>query len=150
MSFIWPRFSPDGQTIAVASWRGERAKLFLFGVPQKQRRTVLLGDKPKGQTFIVMEPAFRPDGKQLAVLSQLLPESAGEDLDARDAPQARISLVDPASGTIQETLVAPQGFPRSVCFSPDGRTLATGGEGRVLLWDVANEAKTVGRAPDRP
>jgi WD40 repeat protein len=150
-SFAWPRFSPDGQTIAVANWRDERAKLFLFDVRQKQlRRTVLLGDKPMGEKAFVMEPAFRPDGKQIAVISQLFPESGGGEMDARDVAQARIFLIDPASGTIQETLVAPQGFPSSACFSPDGRTLATGGEGRVLLWDVASEARSVGRAPDRP
>jgi WD40 repeat protein len=144
-ALIWPRFSPDGQTIAAVHW--EEAKLFLFEVPQKQlRRTVLLGDKPKGGRVTLTEPVFRPDGKQLAVVSQLLPESSGEELDARDVAQARIFLIDVASGNIQETLVVPQGFPRSACFSPDGGTLATGGEGRVLLWDVANVPSSVGRA----
>jgi len=41
-------------------------------------------------------------------------------------------------GEIRETLIAPPGFPGSACFSPDGKTLATGGRGKVHLWDVAD------------
>jgi WD40 repeat protein len=55
-------------------------------------------------------------------------------------------LVDSASGEIRETLVAPQGFARSLCFSPDGKTLATGGLGRVLLWDLSRAPGTGARA----
>jgi WD40 repeat protein len=145
---MWPRFSPDGQTIAAVSWNG--GKLFLFDVPQKKlRRTVTLLEKPEGEKVDLTEPAFRQDGKQLAVIAQHSPESVGQELDARDVAQARIFLIDLPSGNIRETLVAPQGFPRSACFSPDGGTLATGGEGRVLLWDLANALGSVGRS-ERP
>jgi hypothetical protein len=44
--------------------------------------------------------------------------------------------IETASGKIGDTLVAPQGFPGSACFSSDGRTSAVGGYGRVLLWDL--------------
>jgi WD40 repeat protein len=146
--FMWPRFSPDGQTIAAVSWK--EGKLFLFDVPEKKlRQTVLLVDTLKGESLVLREPVFRPDGKQLAVISQHWLESEGNNPDARDMAQARIFLIDLPSGNIRETLVAPQGIPASACFSPDGGTLATGGEGRVLLWDVANALGSVGRS-ERP
>jgi hypothetical protein len=49
---------------------------------------------------------------------------------------ARIHLVELATGEVQATLVGPAGYAGGACFSPDGRTLATGGHGTVLLWDL--------------
>jgi hypothetical protein len=57
-------------------------------------------------------------------------------IEWRTAPTG---LIDVATGTLREILVAPPGFPRSACYSPDGRTLATGGLGRVLLWDLSDQ-----------
>jgi WD40 repeat protein len=132
------RFSPDGQTLAVVIWHAEKADLMLLGVPKRQLvKTIPLGEKVKGKDLIVISPTFGPDGKWLAVITQEVPETRGGKLDARDAAQARIQLIDVAAGEIRETLIAPQGLPRSACFSPDGRTLATGGLGKVLLWDLS-------------
>ena len=72
--------------------------------------------------------------------TQVFPEESERDRQpsAADVAQPRIHLVDVATGEIRETLVAPQGFTASLCFSPDGKTLAAGGYGRVDLWDVAD------------
>jgi Tol biopolymer transport system component len=133
------RFSPDGQTLAAVIWQAERAQLMLFHVPHRQLvKTIPLGEKTKGKDLVAISPTFSPDGKWLAVITQEVPETRGGKLDARDAAQARIQLINVAAGEIRETLIAPQGLPRSACFSPDGRTLATGGLGKVLLWDLSS------------
>jgi WD40 repeat protein len=51
-------------------------------------------------------------------------------------------VVDANSGEIRETIVAPHGIGGSLCFSPDGRLLASAGLGRVLLWDLAQPPGT--------
>jgi WD40 repeat protein len=78
---------------------------------------------------------FSPDGRWLAVITQSFPEDQ-RDPSPDDTPQARIHLIDVAAGEIRETLIAPPGFVTCACFSPDGRTLATSGRGKVLLWDL--------------
>jgi hypothetical protein len=75
---------------------------------------------------------------------QAFPEDIrrGDDMDVLDVPQPRIHLIDVANGAMRETLIAPQGIAMWACFSPDGKTLATGGYGRVLLWDLAKVVGT--------
>jgi WD40 repeat protein len=132
-----PCLSPDGRTLAALNWREEKKRVFLFSVPEKRLlRTVPIGQNMKGTRLITTLPVFSPDGRWLAVITQALPENVSEDAEAFDVPQPRIVLIEMAAGEVRERLVAPQGFSRSLCFSPDGRMLAVGGYGRVLLWDL--------------
>ncbi|MGH3870404.1 MAG: TIR domain-containing protein [Pseudonocardiaceae bacterium] len=39
------------------------------------------------------------------------------------------------------TLPERQGYPHSVVFAPDGRTLATGGDGAATLWNLTDPAR---------
>src|SRR5262249_10635183 len=125
---------PDGRTLAVTTTRGEQGKLLLFDVPaRKLRKTLLFGEKAH-----VSNMAFSPDGKWIAVPTQVMPDvPRGTELTPDDFPQPRLHLVEAATGAVRETMTLPQGFTRSVCFSPDGKTLAAGGYGRVLLLDLA-------------
>ncbi|HEU5409143.1 MAG TPA: WD40 repeat domain-containing protein, partial [Nitrospira sp.] len=109
----------------------------LYSIAEKRLlRTVFLGEKTEG---LACSPSLivHPNGRWLAVVKNLYPETGiGRDLDPRDLPQPRILLIEPATGEIRETMIAPHGIANAACFSPNGRTLATGGHGRVLLWDM--------------
>jgi WD40 repeat protein len=132
--FMRPAFSPNGKVLAVPNGRDAKSKLFLIDVSaRKVWNIVLLSDKA-----VVRDPVFSPDGRWIAIATQVFPEELERTPEpkAEDVPQPRIHLVEAATGQVRETLVAPPGFPVSLCFSPDGRTLATAGHGRVLLWDL--------------
>ena len=105
-------FSPDGSQLASA---GMDRTLRIWGLPGGElRHTAALGETWTGAL------CFRPDGRRVAA-------AVGE----------RVRLFDADSGV--EVLREPGhlGPVRRLAFSPDGDTLASGGEdGRVLLWNV--------------
>jgi WD40 repeat protein len=137
--FFNARFSPDGRTLAAAHWQGEQTTMRFYRTDEKRLdRMIVLGQKTSEGRLLVRERVFSADSKWLAVIAQRFPDNLGRDPDPRDLPQPRIHLIEVATGEIRETLVAPQSFMWSAAFSPDGRTLATGGQGKVLLWDVSN------------
>lgn len=131
--------SPDGQIAVAFNWQGDKRKLSLFHVPKRQLlRTIVVGEKTEAFQLYASAPVFSPDGKWMVVTTGRYPEKNTDGpLDPRDLPQPRILLIETATGAIRETIIAPQGGGGLPCFSPDGRTLATDGHGRVLLWDMA-------------
>jgi WD40 repeat protein len=135
-ALTYPKFSKDGRTLCAVSFGRAEDKVFLFDLAQQRlTRTIALGDHSK----ICGSAVFSPDGSWLAVISQAIPE---KDLLRERSPdrvaQPHIHLIDAARGEIRETLICPPGFPGTPCFSPDGKTLATGGRGKVHLWDVSD------------
>jgi WD40 repeat protein len=124
-------FSPDGRRLAAASDEG---RLFLYDVPARKLARV----HAVGTEIGLREPVFSPDGKTLAVAGMEIPKEfeRASDPDPFDLPQPRVFLFDVISGGPPEVLVCPHGYVGQLAFSPDGRTLALGSYGCVLLFDV--------------
>ncbi|MFO0808244.1 MAG: WD40 repeat domain-containing protein [Gemmataceae bacterium] len=136
------RLSTDGRTVAAilsrppgAPDQEEPSKLFLLdGETLALRKAVVLG-----ANFLMSDAAFRPDGKLVTLLTRpRIADNNRRDPSAEDYPQPKILLIDAATGDLRATLVLPQCFSRALAFSPDGKTLAVGGPGQVLLFDVGD------------
>jgi WD40 repeat protein len=152
------RFSPDGRTLAVSSFRS--CEIILWDIETGRERMRL-----RGHSAFVFTIAFAPDGRSLASASPAAPEVVLWDL-ATGRPQhclgpsgARtVALAYSPDGRLLATvnalerpvriwdvrtggqlrLIAGQSRPScSVAFSPDGRLLATAGDGTASLWSVA-------------
>lgn len=129
-------FSLDGKTVAVAGLqerdKGCASQIDLWG-----------GDMQRGKSvgycnISVHAFAFSPDGKVLA---------AAEHQDSRWNQREGTILFDTKTGEKISTLKGPlpeheeisPGVLHTVTFSPDGKTIATGGKGNVVeLWDAAS------------
>jgi RNA polymerase sigma factor (sigma-70 family) len=116
--------SPDGQTVAAGGTDGAITLLDLHTGKTVQR---LVGPAEEASAL-----AFSPDGKLLA---------SGRDFDfprkhGQDNP---IQLWDVGTGKELRRLVGHKDTVLSLAFSPDGLTLASGGQrydATLRLWDV--------------
>ncbi|MFI0773362.1 WD40 repeat domain-containing serine/threonine protein kinase [Streptomyces sp. NPDC021212] len=122
-------FSPDGKLFATGDGPGS---VMLRDAGSRMGKLLAYWNQEADVTAV----AFSPDGKTLA--------SAGDDSDSNLTPQHSVRLwnvadrapdpygQDDARATLEHTSGV-----RSLAFSPDGRTLATGSlDGKVRLWDV--------------
>jgi WD40 repeat protein/predicted Ser/Thr protein kinase len=106
------KLSPDGTMVATAS-RDNTAILWDLATGQKR---AVIGKEANWINDIV----FAPDGKSIGFAVNI----------------SGVKLWDPAANRLRS--VGHADFPRSLAFSPDGKTLASGGE-HIVLWPLEQQ-----------
>lgn len=130
-------FSPDGKTLAAASsvyagslsMEKERSTITLWDVATRQQLGSL-----SGHSFGVRPIAFSPDGKTLASAGMVY------ELDlSTESLLNVITLWDVKTRKELATFSERSSSIYSITFSPDGKTIALGGNYIVKLWDFATQ-----------
>ena len=115
-------FSPDGNTLAVSS----SGEIRLWDIPTGTHQTTLTGNGSFSRLV------FSPDGRTLAGSSY--DYSQGES----DIYLWHINTTDIQKSVIRHIITGHNSEVNSIAFSPDARTLASGYENLIRLWDTTS------------
>jgi hypothetical protein len=140
--------SPDGRSLAAVTMDGT---LYLWETATGRPRLV---SKEGGYTTSV---AFSPDGRWLALANtgNNVHWKGKDEVIPRIEYREQVRLVRAADGKVVRRFTGHLGGIGCLSFSPDGRTLASGGhDTTVLLWDVTHARATADEeakklAPDK-
>lgn len=107
----WLAFSPKDKVLASAGGKVIRLWNTDEGIEDRQL---------EGHRDNITGIAFRPDGEELASVSQ----------------DKTLRLWNLIKGSQRDCWTGPD-FLHGIAFSPDGKTIATGAKGPILLWNAA-------------
>ena len=107
-------WSPDGNTIALAGQTTGVSDLFLYDLGSKDVRR-LTADK-----YADLQPAFSPDGKTIAFVTDRGAETVLEQLQFTEV---RLATIDVASGQIREINAFNKTMHINPQWGPDGRSI---------------------------
>jgi WD40 repeat protein len=111
-------FSPDGASVAAGTRDGSAS---VWDLATRRVRLTLAPGNGARRTWSI---AYAPDGATLAVATD----------------DGKVRLWDAATGQLRFVLDPPSGPVTGLCFTPDGDTLATAGDGALALWDLARRS----------
>jgi Tol biopolymer transport system component len=124
---LWPRFSPDGETIAYASTRTGEREIYLH--PLDGGRETRLTDRGSGNL-----PDWSPDGRHLVIVEQVDSSARRLTVVNRDGGGARVLVEQPGFGPVR--------------WSPSGKRIAyvAIADGVPSIWTVGsdgNDARSI-------
>jgi len=124
-------FSPDGQTLAIASWSGKVTRLDVATDEERPEPLPTFRNQCIGVTH-------SPDGQLIAYVGGSEFEQDG-DLSRT----AKVMLWDVAKKTLRGDLSGHTSLVTSAAFSQDGQTLATGSaDNTIRLWNTSDGTST--------
>jgi peroxiredoxin len=128
--------TPDGRALMVVTISNKQTNGRLLRIDLTSHEVQVLFDEPRRSPRSCV---IDPSGKWMVVPVLEFPQSTvAQDIPLDDLPQPRLQIREVATGSLLEELIAPPGYMISLAFSPDGKTLATSGNGGVLLWDFTD------------
>jgi WD40 repeat protein len=117
-------FSPDGKLLATS----DMGKIRIWEVASG-REFVPFGDKLSASAL-----AFSSSGRLIAAVER--------QPDSSRATITTIGLWEVETGTLIRRIVPPAGSA-ALAFAPDGRSLASGQDSAILIWDLTGRAGKV-------